>query len=143
MALNFSEWQDSLINPTYQVEGKDPKCPDGHKWDKKLQTCVPDTKNGENPGEKECPSPMLGYDIIGATGIDGDGVAIAVEEGMAYQETSKEKKARENQELSHKKDDDRMRYGKSGRPPEETLRPGEVKKWNAVEKRWVSNKEGK
>lgn len=144
MALNFSEWKDSHKEPDYQIEGKEPKCPGGHKWDKKLKTCVPDTKNGENPGEQECPQPMLGYDIFGSTGVNGDGYAIAVEEGVIAHLSDKEINRRKEEELKHKRDDDRMRYGKSGKPhPSEELRPGEVKRWDKVEKRWVSNKEAK
>ncbi len=150
MALNFSEWKDSHKDPEYQIEGKEPKCTEGHKWDSKLKTCVPDNKNGENPGQKECPSPMLGYDIFGSTGVNGDGVAIAVKEETILEKPiytqRSEKDSRQDLESvkKHKEQDDRMRYGKSGKPTDsESLRPGEVKRWDKVEKRWVSNKESK
>lgn len=153
MALNFSEWKDSLKEPEYQVEGKDPKCPDGHKWDKKLQTCVPDTKNRENPGDKQLPDTLQAYNVWGASGVDGDGVAIAygdTEPGpgvneSVYQKTNKDLRKQEEADKRHKEQDDRMRYGKKGKEYHEktALRPGEVKHWDKDQNRWVSNKEGK
>lgn len=144
MALNFSEWKDSLKEPQYQIEGKKPKCQDGYKWNKELKTCVPDTKNGENPGEKECPDSMLGYDVFGATGLNGDGYAIAVEEELMYHASEKDKRKDAEAAKRHKEQDDRMRYGKKGKPSEgDTLRPGEVKRFDKKLNRWVSNKEGK
>ena len=144
MALNFSEWQESLTNPQYQVEGKEPKCPEGYKYDKQLKTCVPDTSKGhENPGEKECPQSLASYNVIGATGINGDGYAIGVEEAVMFHPSEKEKRKDEERERQNKEQDDRMRYGKSGKPEGDVLRPGEVKKYDKRLKRWVSNKEGK
>ena len=148
MALNFSEWKDSHKEPQYQIEGKKPKCQEGYKWDKELKTCVPDTKNGENPGEKECPQPMLGYDIFGASGLNGDGYAIEVEEETLLEKpmlSNKQQRKDAEDAKRHKEQDDRMRYGKKGKAYHDAtaLRPGEVKRWDDVEKRWVSNKEGK
>ena len=146
MALNFSEWKDSLRDPQYQIEGKKPKCPEGHKWDKELKTCVPDTKNNENPGEKECPDSMLGYDVFGSTGLNGDGYAVAVEEEALMEKpmlSTKQQRRDEENARRHTEQDDRMRYGKKGKDHHEktALRPGEVKRWCDIEKRWVSNKE--
>jgi len=143
MALNFSEWKDSLREPQYQIEGKRPKCKGGYKWDKELKTCVPDTKNGENPGEKEIPEAMLGYEIYGSTGLNGDGYAVEVDE--MYTPTEKDRRKDAEAAKAHKEQDDRMRYGKKSKEKHEAeaLRPGEVKRWDDIEKRWVSNKEGK
>ena len=147
MTMNFSEFLESLQNPLYEVKGKGPKCPGGHRWDKELKKCVPDdSKRGENPGDKAMPGPMTDYTVWGATGIDGDGYALAednVEEAMTYHPTEKDKKRYEKQDAENKAKDDRMKYGKSGKPQEKPLRPGEVKKWDDIKKRWVSNKEGK
>ena len=147
MALNFSEWQDSLVDPQYQAEGKEPKCPEGHKWSKKLQTCIPDNKNGENPGERALNSGAH-YNVWGTHGLNGEAPAIAiddntVEESVMYHPSEKDKRKDEERERQNKAQDDRMRYGKSGKPEEEGLRPGEVKKYDKRLKRWVSNKEGK
>ena len=144
MALNFSDWLEEHKEPQYQVEGKTPKCPEGLKWDSKLKTCVP--KHQWTEGEKECPGSVDGYDVIGATGIDGDGYAVAVEEETLVEMTPltyKERKRREEAEARHKEQDDRMRYGKPGkrRPDAGNLRYGEVKKFNKETGKWESNKQ--
>ena len=148
MALNFSEWQDSFKEPQYQAEGKEPKCPPGHKWDKKLQTCVADTKNRENPGDKQLPDPIVGYNVWGTHGLNGDAPAFevpadTVDEAVMFHPSEKDKRKDADLERSHKEQDDRMRYGKSGKPEGDVLRPGEVKRYDKKLKRWVSNKEGK
>lgn len=148
MALNFSEWQDSFIDPQYQAEGKEPKCPEGHKWDKSLQTCVPDNKNGENPSDRQMPDPIMAYNVWGTHGLNGEAPAIAVpgntvDESAMYHPTEKDNRRQSEEEIEHKKQDDRMRYGKSGKSEEDSLQPGEVKRYDKNLKRWVSNKEGK
>ena len=47
------------------------------------------------------------------------------------------------QERANKAQDDRMRYGKKGKAYAEknALRPGEVKRWDKENKKWVSNKD--
>ena len=155
MALNFSEWKDSHKDPEYQIEGKSPKCPKGHKWDSKLNTCVPETngktKSDENPGERQMPEPLGTYNVWGSHGLNGEPPAMAVEEETIMekpiytQRTNKDRRRDEEAARRHKEQDDRMRYGKHGkrRSDYDDLRPGEVKRWDDVEKRWVSNKEGK
>lgn len=149
MALNFSEWKDSHKDPEYQIEGKEPKCPKGHKWDKELKTCVPkvdESNRRENPGDKQLPEPLAGYNVIGSTGLNGEPPAIAVDESVRHLEDSpKEQRKQEDERRRHKEQDDRMRYGKkSKRHLNDTpLRPGEVKRWDKEQNRWVSNKEGK
>lgn len=121
------------------------------KAEKKKSTRKKKAKRGENPGDKNIVGQTHPFDVIGDTGIDGDGYAWAEEipannmnEGMSsYSE--KEKRKLEDQEREHKKQDDRMRYGKKGKEYHDKtqLRPGEVKRWDTIERRWVSNKEGK
>jgi hypothetical protein len=91
---------------------------------------------------------MLGYDIFGASGLNGDGYAIEVEEETLLEKpmlSNKQQRKDAEDAKRHKEQDDRMRYGKKGKAYHDAtaLRPGEVKRWDDVEKRWVSNKEGK
>ena len=151
--MNFSEWLDANCEPEYTVEGKDPKCPKGFKWDKKLNTCVP--KAGENPNQKALGAPRAMYNVIGSHGMNGEPPAIGVpgdeeSNGDAVSEAtmslslkadSKELKKREDQERAHKAQDDRMRYGRRGKPAEsDELLPGEVRKYNKKTGKWESNK---
>ena len=152
MALNFSEWKDSHTDPEYQIEGKEPKCPEGHKWDKTLKTCVPKTdekgNTRENPGDKALPEPLAAYNVWGSHGLNGEPPAMEVEEETIMEKpmlSSKQQRRDAENAKRHKEQDDRMRYGKKGKAHHDAtqLRPGEVKRWDDVEKRWVSNKEGK
>lgn len=152
MALNFSEWKDSHKDPEYQIEGKKPKCPEGHKWDATLKTCVPksnDKENArENPGEKALPEPLAAYNVWGSHGLNGEPPAIAVAEESLMEKpmiSDKQRQREEEDARRHKEQDDRMRYGKKGKEYHEktSLRPGEVKRWDKEQGRWVSNKEGK
>ena len=65
-----------------------------------------------------------GYNVWGATGLNGDGYALAVEEDMQH---DYEKYDEEDKEF--KKRDEKMKYGKAGKPS--SLRPGEVRKPNS------------
>jgi len=51
----------------------------------------------------------------------------------------------DKQEKQFKKDDARMKYGKNFKDfmsdKEKPLRPGEVKRYDKVKKKWVSNKD--
>lgn len=144
MALNFSEWLDASSEPQYTVEGKKPKCAEGMKWDKTLQTCVPIAKSTE--GDKECPNAVGGYETIGATGLDGDGYAIAVKDVTEMTHTPlshRERDIEDARQRNAKEQDDRMRRGKPGKRREDAddeLLPGEVKKFNKVTGKWESNK---
>jgi len=145
--MNFTEYLEAFSNPIYEEEGKNPKCGEGLKWDKELQMCVPDpkSKNQENPGDRDkIDVPM--FDTHGATGIDGDGYALEESDSvseMYTQKTEKQRKRDEEITSKFKERDERMKYGKAGKPKEEPLLPGEVKKWDKSKNRWVSNKEGK
>ncbi|QIN97050.1 hypothetical protein [Synechococcus phage S-H34] len=152
MALNFSEWKDSHKDPEYQIEGKEPKCPEGHKWDKTLKTCVPkgDEKgnNRENPGDKALPDSLGAYNVWGSHGLNGEPPAMEVEEETIMEKpmlSTKQQRRDEENAKRHKDQDDRMRYGKKGKEFHDKtyLRPGEVKTWDKEQNRWVSNKEGK
>jgi len=139
--MNFSEFLESLVDPLYEVKGDVPKCPPGYKWDTKTLRCIPKTdkdKIDANIGIDSSPENMPDFRVWGATGYDG-GYALEVEEGY---DSKWEKKQKEREE-EHKKKDDRMRYGKKGKAYHDAtaLRPGEVKRWDDIEKRWVSNKE--
>lgn len=158
--MDFSQFCDSLEDPLY-IEEEKVKCKSGYKYDEKLKKCVPtaNTKQTrtQNVGDKSIPDPLMGWDTWGASGIDGDGYALAVEEEvdhvkqsvptvdkMSYTEKydPKHQEQLDKQDVEHKKQDDRMRYGKTGKSSEEKpLRPGEVRKWDKVSKKWVSNKD--
>ena len=144
--MNFSDFCESLSDPLYVEEGK-VQCKPGFKYDKKLGKCVPaanmKTTSSQNEGDKLLPDPLGGWDTWGATGIDGDGYAMeeeTVKEAMMYHPTEKDKKRYDKQDAEHKAQDDRMRYGKTGKAPEKPLRRGEVRRWDKVQKKWVSNK---
>ena len=138
MALNFSEFLEGFVEPQYQSEGKEPKCPEGSKWDKKLGTCVPSGK--WTVGDKECPQDLANYNVIGSDGLNGAPPAMAVEEEMQYHRTAKDEKRLEDADRKNKEQDNRMKFGKSGKEPA-PLRKGEVKKWSKELGRYVSNKE--
>lgn len=146
MALNFSEFLDGFVDPQYHAEGKDPKCPKGSKWDKKLGVCVPSGKWTE--GDKECPQDLAGYDVFGSDGMNGAPPAIAVEEEfvdetavMSYQTKydPKYQKRLADKAAEYKKKDERMKYGKSGKPTTQ-LRKGEVLTYNKETGEYESNK---
>ena len=142
--MDFSNFLKSAVPPLYEAEGKEPTCPKGFKWDKAAGCCMPHTPKGEessNPGEQALPN-TNNYNVWGATGIDGDGWAIAVEEEFqvdeVYQETPKERKGREEKEAEFAIRDKRMKYGKAMEPS--GLKRGEVKKFNPETGKWESNK---
>ena len=56
---------------------------------------------------------------------------------------AKYEKRLEDESRRHKEQDDRMRYGKKSfaQYQKDSLRPGEVKRYDKNKKRWVSNKE--
>ena len=128
MALNFSEFSEA-----YDKDAK-----------KKASRRKKERK--DNPGDKNIVGQTHPFNIVGDTGIDGDGYAYEeqpVTETVMYHPTEKDKKRQEKQDAEHKAQDDRMRYGKKGKAYTEknTLRPGEVKRWDKVKKQWVSNKD--
>ena len=143
MALNFSEFIDSFVEPQYQTEGKKPTCPKGFSWDKKVGACVPTGKTGYTEGDKECPNTAASYNVIGSDGLNGAPPAIAVEEelAMSYQSRNdaKYQKRLDDKAAEYKKRDDRMKYGKSGKPGTQ-LRKGEVLKFNKETGEWESNR---
>lgn len=152
--MNFSEFNESLRDPLFEKKGENPECPEGFKWNSKLGKCEPKVKqkkNRENPGQKNLPDGP-NFRVWGHTGLNGDGYALEDDGGinndagleglgeMMYHRTAKDEKRLEDADRKNKEQDDRMRYGKSGKPPAE-LRRGEVKKWDKNLKRYVSNKE--
>lgn len=131
--MDFTEFLESLEEPLYEVKGKKTVCPEGTKYDKDTNTCVPvGNKTSENPNQKELTKAVGGYNVWGATGLNGDGYALAVEEGVDYEKQDKK-------EAEFKKADERMKYGKDGKPSSD-LRRGEVKKFNKITGKWESNK---
>lgn len=142
--MNFSEFLESLPDPLYEVKGEIPKCPPGYKWDTKTLRCLPKTEKDKitpNNNVDSSPENMPAFGVWGATGVDGDGYAMAEENKPVYtQKTEKEEAKEKETERKHKEQDDKMRYGKSGKPPEDELLPGEVKKFNKSTGKWESNK---
>ena len=64
-------------------------------------------------------------------------------ESIMYHPTEKDKRKDAERERQHRAQDDRMRYGKKGKKymDDTALRPGEVKRWDKENKKWVSNKD--
>lgn len=134
--MNFSEFLEAVEQPAYKVKGKGDVCPKGHRLDPKTGTCMPigPVQNSQNPDMKELNPPASGYNVWGATGLNGDGYALEekltdLTKFMRYDENEKE----------FKKVDDRMKYGRDGKPSDE-LGKGEVKKFNKRTGKWESNK---
>ena len=84
--MNFTEFCDACegVNPLYQVEGKSPSCPPGHKWNMKTLRCEPKTQQdsvqpgGGGQGNKDMqPGNGPSFNTIGRTGVNGDGYAYA------------------------------------------------------------------
>ena len=147
MTMNFSEFLGNLSDPQYQVEGKAPKCPGGHRWDKKLGKCVPDDRKnrGENPGDKSLPDSIEPYNVWGASGMNGDGYAL--EEGSVSEmwnplEDEKYQKQLADNDAWNKARKKRMQEGKPKNKKVE-LRKGEYKYFDKKENRWKSNLEDK
>ena len=136
--MDFTEFLNALEKPLYEVkgeEGEDKKgCPVGYKWDKKNKMCVPKTSSDRVDGGRGEPmQAMDGYNVWGATGLNGDGYAI--EEDMDHDYEKEDEKEEE-----FKKADERMKYGKEGKPQTKNpLRKGEVRKINSKGE-WESNK---
>jgi len=131
--MNFTEFVEEL----YEAK----KCKEGYHWNSEEGKCVP----MESSGDKYATKPIHDFDIIGNTGIDGDGYALEDKDKVTEMwnrshRTPKQIRKDEEQERQNRAQDARMRYGKSGRPPEEPLKKGEVRKWDKVKKQWVSNK---
>ena len=128
--MDFTEFLEAVKEPAYKVKDKGAVCPKGYRLDAQTGTCVPmgPVQNSQNPDQKELNSPSTGYNVWGATGLNGDGYALAEDMEEKY----------EKQEKEFKRRDDRMKYGKEGKPS--SLRPGEVKKFNKVTGKWESNK---
>tara|TARA_R110002050_G_scaffold7440_2_gene28800 strand:+ start:1199 stop:1609 length:411 start_codon:yes stop_codon:yes gene_type:complete len=135
--MNYTDFLESITEPIYEVKGKGKVCPDGHRIDPKTGVCVPigPLRSSQNPDQKELNSPASGYNVWGPTGLNGDGYALE----EAYQHSEKERAEMEKKEVEFKKSDERMKYGRDGKPEEE-LRPGEVKKFNKATGKWESNK---
>ena len=108
-------------------------------------------RQDDNPGDKNIVGQTHPYNVLGPTGMNGDGPAVADDSGQInnetwqemYQPTEKDKRRRAEQEARNKEQDDRMRYGKKGKAYAEknALRVGEVKRWDKETKQWVSNKD--
>ena len=79
--MNFTDFLDSVVEPLYEAEGEIPKCPPGYKFDKNMMMCVPKTAkdkvgNSQKEGDKDLkPGNTAGYNVIGASGYNGDGYA--------------------------------------------------------------------
>ena len=81
--MNFTEFCDACegVYPLYQVEGKSPSCPPGHRWNMKTLRCEPKTQQdsvqpGGGQGNKDMqPGNGPSFNTIGRTGVNGDGYA--------------------------------------------------------------------
>ena len=114
-------------------------------------------RRDDNPGDKNIVGDVHPYNVIGATGLNGDAPAFeediipgptpvseeSVEESIMYHPSEKDKRRDADRERANKAQDDRMRYGKKGKKymDDTALRPGEVKRWDKENQKWVSNKD--
>ena len=131
--MNFTEWLESLEEPLYEVNDR-PACPPGYKWSKKAMSCVPRTPKDDvsNKRNKDShPGNMSGFNVIGATGMNGDGYAYgeATKNPVAAPMDESRYDRYDEQEKEFKKKDKEMKYGKDQR--KSSLRPGEVRKPNS------------
>lgn len=127
--MNFSEWLDSLVDPLYEADGI-PQCPPGYKFNKKTMRCEPKTEKDDVSGNKNkdsSPENGPGFNVIGSHGQNGQ--PYAYEEPATTNEmhiNPGDQERWDEQEKENKKKDNRMKYGKAGRPS--SLGPGEVRK---------------
>lgn len=110
-------------------------------------------RRDDNAGDKDIVGQTHPYNVIGPTGMNGDAPALADDRGqinnetwqesIMYHPTEKDKRRDAERERANKAQDDRMRYGKKGKKymDDTALRPGEVKRWDKENKKWVSNKD--
>lgn len=76
--MNYSKFTEAIEIANYQIEGKTPKCRKGYRWDKNIGGCVPiGSKTKEE--NKDNPSSLDGYNVIGSNGMDG---GYALEDGI-------------------------------------------------------------
>jgi hypothetical protein len=68
---------------------------------------------------------------------------VRLEQKMRENYDLKREKRLDDQERKHKEQDERMKYGKKGfnQYQKDSLRPGEVKRYDKMKKKWVSNKD--
>ena len=123
------------------------------KAEKKKATRKKKAKRQDNPGDKNIVGQTHPYTVIGDTGMNGDNHAVADDSGqinnetwqesIMYHPTEKDKRKEAERERANKVQDERMRYGKKGKAYHDatSLRPGEVKRWDKENKKWVSNKD--
>ena len=138
--MNFTEWKESLCDPLYETD-ENPKCPPGYKWNKKQMMCVPKTEKDDvskTNSKDRHPANGPGYHTIGSHGMNG--APYAYEEPATADSVSEahDYDKEDDDEKRFKKEDDRMKYGKDGKPS--SLKPGEVRKYNKVTGKWESNK---
>ena len=139
--MNFSEYLESAVHPLYEKEGELPKCPPGYRYDKDMAMCVPKRPKdavgtNQKEGNKDLkPGNNTGYNVWGSTGYGGDGYAWEerptgndLYDGSVSESTHDYDKY-DKEEKEFKKKDERMKFGKSGKPS--SLRPGEVRKPNS------------
>lgn len=79
--LNFTEFLEAIdgVEPIYQVEGELQKCVRGYRFDIKSKRCVPKTDRDSvtNSGKDASPENGPPFNVIGKTGVNGDGYAYA------------------------------------------------------------------
>ena len=139
-SMNFSEWQESLCPSLYEID-ENPKCPPGYKWSKKQMMCVPKTAKDDvskNDKRDSHPGNGPGYHTIGSHGQNGAPYAYEEPASSDSVSESHDYDKEDEDEKKFKKDDDKMKYGKEGKPS--SLRPGEVRKYNKETGKWESNK---
>lgn len=84
--MNYTEYLENLSNsvdPIYKIEEGIPQCPPGYRFDRKKMDCVPKSKkdgvtgklSDQDGGKKDNKPGNTSFNIIGRTGINGDGYA--------------------------------------------------------------------
>ena len=86
--MNFTEFCDAMVSPLYEKEGELPRCPPGWIFDKQQMMCVPKANKDKVGVEQNArdlkPSDGAPYNVIGRSGMNGDGYAM--EEGPTRQD---------------------------------------------------------
>lgn len=73
MALDYTEWLNSLVEPIYEADGI-PQCPPGYKFNKKTMRCEPKTEKDDVSGKNSKnshPSNGPGFNVFGSHGMNG------------------------------------------------------------------------
>lgn len=95
--MNYTEYLENLknsVDPLYKIDEELPQCPPGYVFDRKKMDCVPKTKKDsvkgrlrdQDSGKKDNKPGNTSFNVIGRTGVNGDGYAYEEPNGLTGNE---------------------------------------------------------